>query len=79
MSCVYVLGTVTRRGNFREIDGCMLMKRKYEKKGGKTRSKQKKKEKGGRRRQRSRGRKSGYSFDMSPRQKRVMRFIEGRV
>lgn len=47
MSCVYVLGTVTRRGNFREIDGCMLMKRKYEKKGGKTRSKQKKRRKGG--------------------------------
>ena len=46
MSCVYVLGTVTRRGNFREIDGCMLMKRKYEKKGGKTRSKQKKRRKG---------------------------------
>ena len=47
MSYVYVLGTVTRRGNFREIDGCMLMKRKYEKKGGKTRSKQKKRRKGG--------------------------------
>lgn len=46
MSCVYILGTVTRRGNFREIDGCMLVKRKYEKKGGKTRSKQKKKKEG---------------------------------
>lgn len=77
MSCVYVLGTVTRRGNFREIDGCMLVKRKYEKKEGKL-GVGKKKEKE-RRRQRSRGRKSGYSFDMNPRQKRVMRFIEGRV
>ena len=83
-------------GNFREIDGWMLAKRKYEMKkkkererekhGGRSKRKKEEVEKGKEREREGEGKrvriqvgKVDATSIWSPRQKRVMRFIEGGV